>query len=172
MPRRSDATWQEVVHIVAAFEALQAAFARTADTSARAYAEPLAAGLRAGREAVAAGRDGVWLPGLVAGLRQGGRDLPYVLALLPEAERVRAAEEVDAAGGPWLVALIRGTARRAAASAKRGRIGSEDEFYCVRERVDQLEQQGAAEDALRPLYALLDAYPHAPPAQASTEPAG
>jgi hypothetical protein len=161
MPRRSDATWQEVVHLIAAFEALHAAFARTADAGVRAYAAPLADGLRAGRTAVAAGRDGTWPAGLLAGLRQGGRELPHVLAVLPVDERAQAAREVNAAGGPWLSALIRGTARQTAVIARRGRIQSEDEFYCVRERVDQLEAQGTQDEELRKLYTLLGAYAHA-----------
>lgn len=159
MSRRSEATWQEVVHLVAAFEAIQHALARTSDPQLRAYAEPLALGLRAGQAAVAAGRDGAWPPGLLAGLRQGGRELPHFVEALPDAERAVASAEMEAAGGPWLAALMRGTARRTAAILKRGRIRTEDEYHCVRERVDQLEQQGGADGELRTLYALLDAYP-------------
>ncbi len=171
MSIRSEAVWQEVVHLVAAFEALLTALDRMGDSSARELARLLGDGMRSGREAVAAGRDGAWPVGLLAGLRQGARDLPNVLALLPEHERAVAAAEVDAAGGSWLAALVRGTARRSAAIAKRGQIRSEDEYHCVRERVDQLEHQGAEEAKLRPLYTLLDQYPDEPVNPRSTGPA-
>ena len=162
MAARSDAVWQEVVHLVAAFEALHAAVSQSSVAELRAYAAPLAEGLREGQAAVAAGRDGAWPPGLLTGLRQGARELPMFVAMLPESERPAAAQAIEQAGGTWVVALIRGTKRRATAILKRGRIRDEDEYYCVREYVDQLEQRASDEATLRPFYSLLDAYPGTP----------
>jgi hypothetical protein len=162
-----------MVHLVAAFAVLRDAFARSSDASLNVYAAALSDGLRSGQAAVAIGRDGVWPTGLLAGMRQGARELVYLLAMLPDSERPQAIAEVQVAGGPWLAALLNGTARRSAAIAKRGRIRSEDEFYCVRERIDQLE--GTPDDTsveLRNLYALVDAYPDAAPARASTKGSG
>ncbi len=164
MARRTEAVWQEVTHLVAAFEAAHAALAQSSDPELRAYAEPLAQGLRAGQAAVAAGQSGTWPAGLLTGLRQGAREIPMLVAMLPESERAGAAQAIELAGRTWLVALIRGTQRQAAAILKRGRIRSQDEYYCVREYVDQLEQQAARGETLDRLYALLDAYPDAPAA--------
>lgn len=154
--------WQEVVHLVAAFEALHAALAQSSVAELSAHAELLAEGLREGKAAVAAGRDGAWPPGLLTGLRQGGRDLPMLVAMLPESERFVAAQAIEQAGGTWIVALIRGTQRRAVAVLRRGRIRNADEYYCVREYVDQLEQRASSDEVLQRFYALLDRYPDAP----------
>src|SRR5688572_18434550 len=105
-PRRSESTWQEVSHIVAAFEALQKAVARSADPQVRAFAEPLLQGLLPGRQAVAAGRDARWPTGLLTGLRQGGREIPHLIEMLPEDERRQAIAQIDAAGGIWVRSLI------------------------------------------------------------------
>lgn len=158
MARRTEATWQEVVHLVAAFEAVQAGFARSKHAEARTSALHLAQGLETGRAAIAAGRDGQWPPGLVAGLRQGGRELPYLLLLLPDDERPAAVAAISEAGGVWLADLITGTSRKAKAILKRGQITSEDEYHCVRARIDQLEQQGAPAEDRQPYSALVDAY--------------
>lgn len=158
MPQRTDAVWQEAIHLIAAYEALQRVFARSSSPTVQGYARSLAEGRHHHDAVLAAGQNGRWPAGFLAGLREGAREMPYLLAVVPESERAAAIEEVAAAGGMWLADLVRGTKRRAAAILKRGRIRSEDEYRCVRERVDQLEGEQPPSADLPRYYALLDSF--------------
>lgn len=158
MAHRSEATWNEVQHLVAAFEALLEGVRRSADPACREAARSLEQGLTSHRNAVASGQHARWPVGLRTGLRQGAREIPIFLSRLPADERERVTKEVFAAGGRWLAALLRATDRRIDSALARGHIRTDDEFYSLRAAVDELESSQAHDSRLRRLWALLDQY--------------
>jgi len=158
MPKRSEASWLELTHLVAAFEALLAGFRQSADASARARAEALEFGLAPSRTALAAGPAGKWPAALLVGVREGARELPMLLASLPPTERRAVAIEVEQAGGRWLTDLILGAKTRIPKILARGRLRNEDEYRMVRAYVDTIEGEVPAPPELAQLWTLLDSF--------------
>jgi hypothetical protein len=158
MPKRSEASWLELTHLVAAFEACQAGFRRSADADARAQAEALESGLAPAQAALDAGPGGVWPAGLLAGMREGARELPMLLTGLPRNERRAVAIEVERAGGRWLTELLFGAKTRIPKILARGRLRDEDEYRMVRAYVDTIEGDDPAPPELAQLWMLLDSF--------------
>lgn len=158
MPRRTESTWQEAQALLAAHEALLAAFRRSAEPSVNSYAEPLARGVSSGRAVLDTGREARWPAGLLSGFRQGAREIRHFVAMLPEGERSMATAEIEAAGGVWYRGLISGAAKQVGKIVARGRILGDDEYYAVRQRIDELEGQPEKKAALVELYRLVDEF--------------
>jgi len=157
VPKRSEAVWQEVQHLVAAFHALVNAYRRSTDSRALDLVPSLEAGAAPHEAAVAAGRDGDWPAGLRLGLRQGAREILHLLTSLPLDERTKAFDEVIDAGGPWLRELLfndKGLNRILA----RGRIRSSDEYYQVVAFLDDPDPRHQHDERRARLMELVGAY--------------
>ena len=157
MPKRSEAVWEEVQHLVAACQALIDAYRRSADPRAVESVSSLEVGLAPHLEAIASGRDAKWPAGLRVGLRQGAREILHLLLRLPADERAKAFDEIIDAGGPWLRQLLfddKGLTRILA----RGRIRSSDEYYQVVAFLEDPDSKREHDELRAKLAELAEAY--------------
>lgn len=157
MAQRSQKSWQELTELVAAFEIYIAYVHLAYDEHLRGMAPLLSQGLAPHRKAVAEGISGPpWPKGLLVGLRQGAREsFPGMGRVFRDHPNV--IEEIRRAGGETLTKLL-AYSEQAARVLKRGKIRSEDEFYVVRARIDEIEGKPEFRTELDGLYAVVGHY--------------
>jgi hypothetical protein len=105
------------------------------------------------------GPTGRWPSGMLAGLKQGIRDVQTMLDMAYVGrERAVVRNKLREAAGEAIEILEERDAKRLVAIRKRKHIRTEDEYYLVRATIDRLEgERDADPDVLRDPYALADA---------------
>jgi len=95
---------------------------------------------------------------LASGMEQGLRETPMLLQSMPPETRKRATQALAAATCAYCPDFLAKDAERLAKIKARGSIRSENEFYLVRHRVDQLEGDPGQDEELRLLHELADRF--------------
>lgn len=113
------------------------------------------------RAMIGEAKRGVNRSALAAGLEQGLRETPLVLASLPEIERnsaLKAFRRIVQTNVPNFFQEEREAREKVIV---RGKIKNEREWYLLRHRVDEIEGDASQTSELAELYKLLDAYENA-----------
>jgi hypothetical protein len=106
---------------------------------------------------LAQGPSAPWPQGVLAGLRQGIRDVQAMLEMLPTEKRAALKQRLRNVGDGLVERLDEQDASRLTSIRKRGRILDDDEYYLVRAEIDRLEPSPTRDETLlRELYRLVD----------------
>jgi hypothetical protein len=106
---------------------------------------------------LAQGPSAVWPKGVLAGLKEGIRDVQVMIEMLPSEKRAAFKQRLRNVADALVEELGRQDASSLATIRKRGQILDDDEYYMVRAEVDKLEASPARDEAmLQELYRLVD----------------
>lgn len=95
---------------------------------------------------------------IAAGMEQGLRDLPNILATLPEQERRNALNTYRRIMQSSLPNFFESELKKREQIITRGKIKNDREWYLLRDRVDEIEGNASQTSELVVLYKLLDSY--------------
>lgn len=95
---------------------------------------------------------------IAAGMEQGLRDLPNILATLPEQERRNALNTYRRIMQSSLPNFFESELKKREQIIARGKIKNDREWYLLRDRVDEIEGNASQTSELVVLYKLLDSY--------------
>jgi hypothetical protein len=169
MARRTEAvvkrskSEREILELLQRFDAVLAIVRTLNSPNADRFVELTGQSLAQVRAILRASPQPVPLSKVLAGLRQSLRELPLVLQSLladaPPSDREKIATAINTFASP---AFLQEQAEKAREVMRRGVIRSEQEWYLLRWRLDQIEGRGAHQEEITLLWKLLDAYAVAP----------
>lgn len=95
---------------------------------------------------------------LVAGLKQGLREMPNVLATVSPVSRLKLLRTLHVIVEEEMPGFFAKDTQRISQIIRRGRIRTEGELDVIRHRIDEIEGNVERSEELNALYSLLDAY--------------